>query len=161
MANFCPACGRPVDQTARFCNNCGARLNSAGPAGQEEPAQTARGMKSPVLAVLCSFFIPGLGQVYDGELARGIAIFLGTLIGFFIFIIPGLIFWIFGMKDASSLANRMNKREIPFKPASAAQMVIFSIAAVLIIVFIISTILNAFSSVLDTGLLQTQAFSPP
>ena len=115
-------------------------------------------MKSPAVAVLCSFFIPGLGQVYDGEIARGIALFLGTLAGFFIFIIPGLIFWIYGMKDASSVANRMNKREIPFKPTNTACMILFFIAAVLIIAFVIFILLGAVSSVLDTGLMQTQAF---
>ena len=158
MADFCPVCGKPVDRASRFCNNCGARLDTIGPAGKTGSAQTAHEMKSPILAVLCSFFLPGLGQVYDGEMERGIAIFLGTLVGFFVFVIPGLIFWIFGMKDASSLANRMNKREIPFKPTNTAHMIIFFILAVLTIAFVIFVILSAVSSVLDTGFLQTQAF---
>jgi len=149
MAKFCPACGKPVEETAIFCNNCGARLSGAGSAGQGGLAGVHE-EKSPNLALLCSFFIPGLGQVYDGNTAKGIGIFIGTLAGFFIFFIPGLIFWIYGMHDARSTAKRMNKGEIPFRPTNTAHMIIFFILAVLIIVFIIIIIL-AFISAMFTS----------
>ncbi|WNY25002.1 hypothetical protein [Methanolapillus millepedarum] len=37
-------------------------------------------MASPLLAAIFSFFIPGLGQFYDGHFLRGAIIFVGLLI---------------------------------------------------------------------------------
>jgi TM2 domain-containing membrane protein YozV len=142
MARFCPVCGRPVGETAQFCSACGARLSDTGSADQRGSAGVHE-EKSPNLALLCSFFIPGLGQVYDGNTARGVGIFIGTAVGFFIFFIPGLIVWIYGMYDAYSAAKKMNRGEIPFRPTKTAHMILFFILAALIIVVIIFMILMA------------------
>ena len=147
MSKFCSDCGKPVSETSKYCPNCGAKTSVPDSPGEKESIQVAlkelpHGVheeKSPFLAVLCSFFIPGLGQVYDGETARGLLIFLGSLIGFFIYIIPGVIVWIFGMYDAYSIAKKMNKKEIPFKPTKTAHLILFIILAIIIaaIVFIL------------------------
>ena len=39
MANFCPTCGRPVDDGDVFCTACGARLAQAAPVQQPQPQQ--------------------------------------------------------------------------------------------------------------------------
>lgn len=52
------------------------------------------------LAAAMSFIIPGLGQIYKGEVLKGLAIFVGFFIGLAIFIIPGLIVWLIGILDA-------------------------------------------------------------
>jgi TM2 domain-containing membrane protein YozV/predicted nucleic acid-binding Zn ribbon protein len=142
MAKFCTGCGMPVEETAQFCSTCGARLSDAGSAGMRGSAGVHE-EKNPNLALLCSFFIPGLGQVYDGNTARGIGIFIGTAIGFFIFFVPGLIVWIYGMYDARSTAKRMNRGEIPFRPTKTAHMILFFILAALIIAVITFMILMA------------------
>lgn len=49
---------------------------------------------------LLSLFIPGLGQIVKGQTGRGIAILVGTIIGYFIFVIPGLIIHIWQIADA-------------------------------------------------------------
>ena len=93
--------------------------------------------KNPILATICSFFIPGLGQVYNGETAKGVGVFAGTLIGLFLLIIPGLIVWVFGLYDAYTTATKMNNKEIPFIPTNTAHMIIFFIMVVIIVAIVI------------------------
>ena len=67
------------------------------------------------MALLLSFVSPGLGQVYNGEFRKGLLILFGSAIGFFIFVIPGLIVYIYGLYDAYVTAKKMNTREIPYR----------------------------------------------
>lgn len=154
---YCPECGKPLsNEAANFCDNCGAKLAAAptitvepqpqaeagasgsassGPAGSE-PVTLVRPVeeKSTFVAALCSLILPGLGQVYDGKLERGFLIFIGTVIGFFLFIIPGLLVWAFGIYDAYTIALRMNKKEIPFLPTNTGHVILFILLALFIVV---------------------------
>ena len=114
--------------------------------------------KSPFLAALCAFFIPGLGQVYNGETARGIAILSGTLVGLFIFLIPGLIVWVFGMYDAYSMAKQMNNREIPFKPTKTAHLIIFFILAAILIAIVAVIVIIIITAAIFSSLIHTSTF---
>ncbi len=69
--------------------------------------------KNPSVATILSFFFMGLGQIYNGQIGKGIifiimyviSIALVTLIiGFF----TTPILWIWGMVDANSSAKRVN-----------------------------------------------------
>jgi TM2 domain-containing membrane protein YozV len=69
--------------------------------------------KNPGVATVLSFFFMGLGQIYNGQIAKGIifivlyaiSIFLMTLIiGF----ITTPILWIWGMIDANRSAKQIN-----------------------------------------------------
>lgn len=53
---------------------------------------------------LFSFLIPGLGQIIKGDIFKGIAIFLGSIIGL-ILIFPGIIIWLWGIYDAYNSNN--------------------------------------------------------
>ena len=134
MARYCHNCGAPVAvPSAKFCDHCGTPLvPGALPGQQASPVGTA-GEKSPFLALLCSTFLPGLGQVYNGKPARGFAVFLGTFFGLFVLIIPGLIVWIYGVHDAYSTAHAMNAGKIPVQPANVLHMVLFIIVVLLIV----------------------------
>jgi len=55
--------------------------------------------KYGVPAIL-SFFIPGLGQLVKTEYSKGIFFFIGVIIGYIFFILPGLILWIWNIIDA-------------------------------------------------------------
>jgi TM2 domain-containing membrane protein YozV len=46
---------------------------------------------NPVIAGVLSFFFPGLGQLYKGQLLRAILWFVFTGVGYWFFIVPGLI----------------------------------------------------------------------
>lgn len=69
--------------------------------------------KSPAVAVLASFFIPGLGSMLNGETGKGVIILVLYAISWgFSLILIGIPFliatWIFGMVDANSGAKRWN-----------------------------------------------------
>ena len=99
---FCPKCGSELKfEEAEICPNCGMRLR--------ETTKQVEKEKNPGIAVLCSFFIPGLGQFYNGDLGKGIAFFLGTFIASLFFFIPGVIVWIFGMYDAYKNSKKIRR----------------------------------------------------
>lgn len=81
--------------------------------------------KSPVVAGLSSMLIPGLGQAYNGRIGRGIEVMLGTALGFLVFLVPGAIVWIYGIVDAFLTADRMNRKEIPFRSSRTQDLVVF------------------------------------
>jgi TM2 domain-containing membrane protein YozV len=138
MPKFCPECGKSLNnETSKFCDTCGASLDSSNIIVKKELSQEIQEEKSSFIAILCSLFVPGLGQVYNGETEKGVIIFLATLIGAFIFIIPGVIVWIYGMYDAYKIAKKMNNKEIPFKPTKAAHMILFFMLVVIITAIVI------------------------
>ena len=69
--------------------------------------------KSPGLALLGSFFLPGLGQLINGDAAKGVLMFLGYVFSFLLmFVLVGFLtapaIWIWGMVDAYTGAQRWN-----------------------------------------------------
>jgi TM2 domain-containing membrane protein YozV len=87
---------------ATFCGNCGGVLRPIGP-------------RNAGLAAVLSFLWTGLGQVYNGQIMKGVllAVFqainvalMGAVIGCFTWPIV----WIFGMYDAYRTAERLNAR---------------------------------------------------
>lgn len=83
----------------------------------EEPPRRRRRsqpLKSPGLAAVLSLFIPGVGQIYNGQLGKGLLILLllvplnivlsFVVIGF----VTGFITWIWGIFDAYKTAEKIN-----------------------------------------------------
>jgi TM2 domain-containing membrane protein YozV len=73
-------------------------------------------LKNPGVAAVLSFFIAGLGQIYNGQIGKGI----GFIIAYFIsallmFVLIGFIttpiLWIWGMVDAYKTAERINREQ--------------------------------------------------
>jgi TM2 domain-containing membrane protein YozV len=48
-------------------------------------------MWSPGVAALLSLIIPGAGQMYKGQVGKGLVWLLFVVLGYFVFIVPGLI----------------------------------------------------------------------
>lgn len=132
--NFCPNCGAELKYPdAEICPSCGVRIKNSTSSKSKVPEA-----KDPLIAVLCSFFIPGLGQIYNGEDKKGVALLFGTLIGALIFLIPGIIVWIYGMYDAYNTSEKMNSGEIPYRPTNTTTMILFAIFGfIMMIVFLI------------------------
>ena len=94
---FCSSCGSPNDDSARFCHKCGASVGGATPPAPPGPdfstmrggpasTSTAVGKqyaigKNPPVAMILSFFIPGVGQFYNGDVKKG-GIMLGAAVIF-------------------------------------------------------------------------------
>jgi len=90
--------------------------------------------KNAMIAGFCSTFLPGLGQVYNGQTGKGFIVFLLTLIGLVMILIPGLIVWLYGMYDAYSVAGKMNTGELPFRETRMLHVALFIVFAVIVVV---------------------------
>jgi len=64
------------------------------------------GPKSPGLALFLSFLFAGLGQFYNGQIAKGIVMLILTILLWIVFL--GWITWIWSMIDAYNGAKRLN-----------------------------------------------------
>lgn len=69
--------------------------------------------KNPSVATILSFFFMGLGQIYNGQIGKGIIfiILYGISLALMLIIIGFIttpILWIWGMVDANSSAKRIN-----------------------------------------------------
>jgi TM2 domain-containing membrane protein YozV len=107
---FCAKCGNPNNNDARFCRNCSAPLRMI-------PAPAFVAAKSPGLAAVLSFFICGLGQIYNGQIFKGLLMIIAYFISIcLIFVVIGLfttpILWIWGMMDAYHKAEQFNATAI-------------------------------------------------
>jgi len=124
---FCSGCGRQMDAGQQFCAGCGAKNPAIQPTSmvatagtgvapaQQIPAQQiiVVSEKSPGLAAVLSFFWAGLGQIYNGEISKGILLIvayaiscglMAVVVGFF----TTPILWIYGMVDAYKTAEKFN-----------------------------------------------------
>lgn len=79
QAAACPACGRPARPGDSFCIHCGAAVGAAPapartPASAETPppAEAGPARRRAGVAAFLSANLPGLGQVYNGQVARGL-----------------------------------------------------------------------------------------
>ena len=115
---FCPKCGADAGES-KFCPKCGE------PLAKKEESSTVTinnnttntvvvSEKSPILALILSFIIPGLGEMYDGKIGKGFGILILAiisvaltlvLIGFIMYPIV----WIYSMVDSYSLAKKYNQ----------------------------------------------------
>lgn len=77
--------------------------------------------KEPILSAILSLFIPGLGQVYNGQVLKGIiilALYVGlwavsgmlmfVLIGFCTMLLP-VVLWLYAIYDAYVVAGKINR----------------------------------------------------
>ena len=135
MHDICPHCGKESnEESPRFCSGCGARMNGSTPAGYQGYPATPRQQKNQMTAGFCSTFLPGLGQVYNGETGKGFAVFILALAGLVIFVVPGLIVWLYAMYDAYNVAGKMNTGEIAFRETRMLHVVLFIVFAMVVIV---------------------------
>jgi len=70
-------------------------------------------MKNPGVAAVLSFFYCGLGQIYNGQIFKGVLMLVAYSISILLmYVVIGFIttpiLWIWGMYDAYRKAERMN-----------------------------------------------------
>ena len=108
---FCSNCGFEMDINTKFCPECGMSTT-----GQPRPGgnQTVvNPEKSPILALILSFLIIGLGQVYLGLTKKGLILFVlaivsGILMLVFVGFVLWLLVWLYAMYDGYNSATKMN-----------------------------------------------------
>jgi hypothetical protein len=133
----------------------------------QPPAHEKTEIRDPWVAVILSFFCAGWGQWYNGSAAGGLKFFLSSLgltiialaliftgvirspmsslMGLaFIVILVLLAVWIYGMYDAWTMAEKINKGEIGFTGKSS----LFWLPVILIILIPVLVFLSALMAAL-------------
>ncbi|WP_158298412.1 zinc ribbon domain-containing protein [Halorubrum sp. SD626R] len=110
-SKYCSSCGSQIKKEAEICPECGVR---------QKPAKKE---KSSGLAVFLSLVMPGLGQIYNGQILKGFGVFLSEafLLAFvllllfgganataFLIIILLISIYLYSLYDAHSIARKIN-----------------------------------------------------
>jgi hypothetical protein len=107
--------------------------------GEKTQGRDGSPRKDGLVALSTSFFIPGWGQVYNGDgWLKGWLYGIGIIIGYYIFVFPALIVWLYGVYNAYSTAKKMNSGIVPYRETTAVKFWLYPIIAVLIFVILAS-----------------------
>ena len=100
-AGICFACQQHIIQGRSLCPPCAESTKIT-----VVPASSHH--RTILTALLWSIFLPGMGQVYNGQVIKGIVIFLTSWL-----VIP----WIYGIVDAVTTAQKINRSELDVEPS--------------------------------------------
>lgn len=97
----CPFCAEDIQAAAIVCKHCHADLQ------KNQPATTTvyvepRATPSAGVAAVLSLVIPGAGQMYRGRIGAGLVWLVCVVIGYMLFIFPGLILHLLCIVSAAS-----------------------------------------------------------
>jgi len=117
VANSCPGCGAILNGKPAFCPVCGMKTDNSSSNGYPHNSygMEVRGESSAILAILMSFFLPGLGIMYGGNFKIGLIV-LGVSVAAAILMMFSILFglvcfvlWIYGMYEAYRLCEENNR----------------------------------------------------
>ena len=74
-----------------------------------QPRRPTQPLKNPGVAAVLSFFFPGLGQIYNGQIGMGIILFTLTVALYFT-IILGIVLHLYLVYHAYTTATKINDR---------------------------------------------------
>lgn len=108
---YCRICGIQINDTDLYCPKCGTRaVNTA--------AQFTF-FRNPGVSAVLSTLVPGLGQVYNGQLRKGIPLLVLSVLSLafspairiperFAVYLLYLVLWVLGIVDAYKSAVKIN-----------------------------------------------------
>ncbi|NLX47948.1 MAG: zinc-ribbon domain-containing protein [Euryarchaeota archaeon] len=138
---YCSRCGNHAKEGAQFCDRCGAQLSG----GQQQYGQPPNfthqyypERKDPLIALILSILLPGVGQIYVGRVLRGLLILLlvplfsvfpailmfavvstgsvsGALMTGVVLVIVSIALYIWQIVDAYRLAEEHNRHGSPLR----------------------------------------------
>jgi TM2 domain-containing membrane protein YozV len=95
----CPECGSDVSSAAASCPACGHPIRAVAPA---VTATVPQRKWIPGVAAVLSLVIPGAGQMYKGQVFNGLLWLIFVVIGYAMFVVPGVILHICCIIGAAS-----------------------------------------------------------
>jgi TM2 domain-containing membrane protein YozV len=113
---FCVSCGGMIDAKAEFCPTCGVRVAPVPYPPMPSPSPYVE-RKNEGIAAILSFIFLGLGQIYNGQISKGISfIIIGVFLVFSMLFLIGFLlyplFWMYNIYDAYNTAKQINARLI-------------------------------------------------
>lgn len=106
----CPYCAAEIPLRAVKCKHCGEfvdqdpspKVSASAPSAQVQVHIHGRDrLWSPGVAAVLSFFIPGLGQIYKGQVINGLFWLIITAVGY-LCLVPGIVLHLFCIIGAAS-----------------------------------------------------------
>jgi len=107
--------------------------------------------RSTVAAGVLSLLCCGLGQLYNGQTLKGVALFSGAIIASRVYNLLGIIIIFFAIFDASTTATKINHGKVPFNGKSILfwPVVILYIILIIVVILFVGTLaagLESFSN---------------
>ncbi len=116
---YCQNCGSQLPDSAKFCDRCGAKVGAdterSNSNTEYNMASIMVNKKSEALALILSLLIPGLGQIYNGQVSKGAMMIVAAIVCAvltFVFFPIGILYivlWIYAMYDAFKDAKEYNQ----------------------------------------------------
>jgi TM2 domain-containing membrane protein YozV len=144
---FCSNCGEQIDVRAEICPHCGVRV------------VMPPSVKNPAVAVILSFFVVGLGQVYNGKYKTAILMFVLAVISAMLWsigigVITSLIIWIWSMSDAWNVAKGTGG-----STSGSVNAVVMVVGGFILLIFL-SAVIGAFVFGMGDGIGGDTATTP-
>ena len=76
-----------MSEEAKICPKCGCPVNP---------------QPDNLIPMVVNIFVPGVGQMIQGRVGRGIGILIAYILGIMCFVVPGVIVWIWAILDAKN-----------------------------------------------------------
>jgi TM2 domain-containing membrane protein YozV len=107
---FCRDCGAVIDAEAEICPECGVRQRDPPQSSLDRTLEAVAEGGNPFVAGALSALVPGLGQLYNRELKRGITFLIaGVVAGFSVIVVVGIVLyplvWVYAIYDAYKRAD--------------------------------------------------------
>ena len=92
---FCKSCGKENKEDAKFCVSCGESVSRpesyVSESGKRTTPKIYASGKNPIVALVLSLLIPGVGQFYNGDTKKGVLMLVGAA---FTGVFTGGILWL-------------------------------------------------------------------
>lgn len=113
---FCRDCGAVISDQAEICPNCGVRQRDPPKSSVESVVEELTEGGNPFVAAGLSVVLPGLGQLYNRELQKGILVMVASLVALasvlaFVGVVLYPAVWLYAIYDAYVVAERQSETE--------------------------------------------------
>lgn len=111
---FCRDCGSVISANAEICPECGVRQRDPPKSSVDSAVEELTGGGNPFVAAVLSALFPGLGQLYNRELEKGLAVIVAFFVaGISVLFLVGFVLapavWIYAAYDAAKAAERRDR----------------------------------------------------